>query len=72
LSIFSLFVSKKSFDKNKKKYFEQVTDYDLSQVGMSHSGLSTYDRSATATARASEYSRIPSDHPILTVINYFD
>ena len=60
--------TKKSLTKHSKKYFELVHDYNLSQVGMSHTGANTYDRSATASSLASQFARIPNDHPILTVI----
>jgi len=60
-------ICKKSHIRYRNKDFVQVHDYNLSQVGFSHSGNSDYDRTATATAMASPYGRIPNNHPILTV-----
>jgi len=70
MTSFAIF-SKKSLSKNRKKYYEEVRDYNLHQLGMSHSDNSVYDRSATASGVASEFSRIPNNHPILTVIFIF-
>jgi len=58
-------ITKKSF--NRKKDYVQVHDYNLSTLGMSNSHSSINDRQATTTGTASEYGRLPSNHPILTV-----
>ncbi len=62
--------SKKSLTKHRKKQFVQIPEYNLNQIGTSHTGGSSFsDRSATAMGQASEFSRIPPNHPILTVIS---